>query len=67
MHLTSCVERKLIPPFGLSGGEPGKGGRLTLLRDGVTTDLDGKLNLVLQRDDVITVEMCGGGGFGTAV
>lgn len=67
MHLTSCVERKLIPPFGLSGGEPGEGGRLTLLRNGVTTELDGKLNLVLQKDDVVTVEMCGGGGFGPAV
>ncbi len=67
MHLTSCVERKVIPPFGLHGGAPGKASRLALTRAGETTELDGKSNLVLQKDDVITVEMCGGGGFGAAV
>jgi len=66
MHLTSSVERKVIPPFGLHGGEPGKTARLTLSRGGETTEIDGKSNLVLQQDDLVTIEMCGGGGFGPA-
>jgi N-methylhydantoinase B len=64
MHLTSSVERKVIAPFGLQGGEPGKTASLTLTRDGAVTEIDGKSNLVLQQDDVITIEMCGGGGYG---
>ncbi|WP_441243360.1 hydantoinase B/oxoprolinase family protein [Tardiphaga sp. 768_D3_N2_1] len=66
MHLTSSVERKVIPPFGLHGGEPGKTARLTLSRGGETTEIEGKSNLVLQQDDLVTIEMCGGGGFGPA-
>jgi N-methylhydantoinase B len=50
----------------LKGGAPGKTARLTLTRGGEVIDVEGKSNLVLQRDDVITIEMCGGGGYGHA-
>jgi N-methylhydantoinase B len=66
MHLTSSVERMVIPPFGLHGGAPGATGRVSLMRDGKSVAIDGKSNLVLQRDDLVTIEMCGGGGFGAA-
>lgn len=64
MWLTTCVERMHIPPYGLQGGEAGKPYRITLLRDGEVTVLPGKANLVLQRNDVLTLESCGGGGYG---
>jgi len=54
----------VVPPFGLHGGAPGKTARVSLTRDGKTEDIDGKLNMVLQQDDLVTIEMCGGGGFG---
>jgi N-methylhydantoinase B len=66
MHLTTCVERMKIAPFGLQGGRDGATCRLTLLRDGVATPIDGKANLVLRQDDVVTIETCGGGGYGVA-
>ncbi|MET0967706.1 MAG: hydantoinase B/oxoprolinase family protein [Tardiphaga sp.] len=64
MHLTSSVERMVIAPFGLHGGAPGATARVSLTRDGEAMDITGKSNLVLQRDDLVTIEMCGGGGFG---
>ena len=66
MHLTSSVERMVIPPFGLHGGEPGATCRVSLTRNGEAVAIDGKSNLVLQQDDLVTIEMCGGGGFGAA-
>ena len=35
MWLTSCVERMVVPPYGLAGGEPGATFALWLERDGV--------------------------------
>jgi len=65
MWLTTCVERNIIPPFGLQGGEPGLPFRITLERAGVVTNLSGKANLLLQENDLVTLEACGGGGYGT--
>jgi N-methylhydantoinase B len=64
MWLMTCVERMRVPPYGLAGGEAGAPFRITLERDGVETALSGKANLVLRRDDVVTLEGCGGGGYG---
>ncbi len=66
MHLTTCIERMVIPPFGMQGGQPGQTCRISLIRDGTNVEIDGKSNLVLQRDDVVTIESCGGGGYGVA-
>jgi N-methylhydantoinase B len=65
MFLTSCVERMTIPPYGLAGGLPGKPFALWLDRNGKRTAISGKTNMVLQYDDVLTLESCGGGGYGT--
>lgn len=67
MLLTTCVERMRVPPYGLQGGEPGRPFRILLDRDGETTQLSGKANLVLRQGDLITLESCGGGGFGPPV
>jgi N-methylhydantoinase B len=65
MHLTTCIERMVIPPFGMKGGAPGATCRVALVRNGENVAIDGKSNLVLELDDLITIETCGGGGFGT--
>ena len=66
MWLTACVERCVVPPYGLKGGEPGLPYRVTLLREGAATPIRGKANLRLRRDDVVMIETSGGGGFGPA-
>jgi N-methylhydantoinase B len=66
MHLTTCIERMVIPPFGMQGGKPGQTCRISLLRGGTNVEIDGKSNLVLQQDDLVTIESCGGGGYGAA-
>lgn len=64
MWLTTCVERTKIPPYGLQGGEAGAPYVITLERDGVVSALPGKANLLLEAGDLVTIEGCGGGGFG---
>jgi N-methylhydantoinase B len=66
MHLTTCIERMVIPPFGMQGGQSGKTCLISLVRSGANVEIDGKSNLVLQRDDLVTIESCGGGGYGVA-
>ena len=54
-------------PYGLAGGEPGRVGALTLLRDGTATAIGSKVgNIRLRRGDIIRLETSGGGGFGPA-
>lgn len=65
MWLTSCVERTRVPPYGLAGGEPGAPFRITLERDGERSIIKGKTNMVLRQGDLVTMESCGGGGYGT--
>ncbi|WP_439573854.1 hydantoinase B/oxoprolinase family protein [Phreatobacter sp.] len=65
MWLTTCVERSVIPTYGLRGGGDGQPYRITLERAGQSERLSGKANLLLQAGDLVTLESCGGGGFGT--
>lgn len=62
--LTTCVDRVSVPPYGLAGGAAGQTYRITLERDGMVRELPGKANLVLREGDLVTIETCGGGGFG---
>lgn len=64
MWLTSCVERCAIAPFGLQGGEAGLPFRVTLERDGRAEPIAGKGNMLLRQGDLVTIETCGGGGYG---
>jgi N-methylhydantoinase B len=66
MTLTTMFERRVIPPYGLQGGQPGQPFRCTLLRsDGTTRVVTGKENLSLRAGDRVVLETCGGGGYGT--
>lgn len=64
MLLTTCCERMVVPPYGMKGGAEGMPFAITLERDGCTEALPGKGNLVLRQGDLVTIETCGGGGFG---
>ena len=64
LWLTTCVERMHVPPYGLAGGKSGAPFRVTLERDGVQSAVNGKANLLLQQGDRVTLEGCGGGGYG---
>ncbi len=65
MSVTSMFERRIVPPYGLQGGDSGAPFRVTIVRaDGTRSDMPGKANLRLGRDDVVIVESCGGGGYG---
>jgi N-methylhydantoinase B len=65
MSVTTMLERRLIPPYGLHGGESGAPFRVTIAyADGRSADMPGKANVRLNAGDVVVVESCGGGGYG---
>ena len=67
MWLTSMVDRTLVPPYGLQGGEPGAPYRITLERaDGTIEPMGGKDEARLTLGDRVIIETSGGGGYGAA-
>jgi N-methylhydantoinase B len=67
MWLTSMIDRAVIPPYGLQGGEPGAPYRITIERaDGSRERLGGKDEARLGRGDRVVIETSGGGGYGAA-
>ena len=64
--LTTMFERRLIPPYGLAGGESGAPYRVIVERTGGERfEAPGKANMTLARGDRVTMESCGGGGYGS--
>jgi N-methylhydantoinase B len=63
-QLTLLTERRIFPPYGLEGGEPGKTGENYLLRDGKEMHLPGKGSVELHKGDILSVRSPGGGGYG---
>jgi N-methylhydantoinase B len=56
---------RLVPPFALEGGEPGKVGRNWIQRhDGTVENLNSTATVEMQAGDVFVIETPGGGGFG---
>ncbi len=67
MSVTSMFERRIVPPYGLQGGEPGAPFKVTIVeKSGRTFDLPGKANIRLNDGDLVVLESCGGGGYGKA-
>ncbi|MDB9375435.1 hydantoinase B/oxoprolinase family protein [Nodularia sphaerocarpa] len=57
---------RLVPPFALNGGEPGKIGRNWIQRqNGTQQNLDSTATVEMHPGDVFIIETPGGGGFGT--
>jgi len=63
-EITLLTDRQVTRPYGLAGGEPGQPGRIGLQQNGVEQDLPGKCSIPVQKDDVLTIETPGGGGYG---
>jgi N-methylhydantoinase B/oxoprolinase/acetone carboxylase alpha subunit len=61
---TLVSERRNTGPYGLMGGKPGAAGVNRLIREDETTELPGKVTLVLQPGDKLQVQTPGGGGWG---
>ena len=59
------TDRFRSAPWGLFGGEPGRTGRFTVLRNGERISLPPLVsNFPLREGDVLITEMAGGGGYG---
>jgi N-methylhydantoinase B len=65
--LTTMIERTVVPPYGLFGGEPGHCTRLRL-NPGTQKEifLTGKSSRVIEAGDTFELETAGGGGYGPA-
>ena len=63
--LTTMLERRIVPPYGLDGGSDGAPYRITL-NPGTPAEreIKGKETLRLAQGDLVVIETCGGGGHG---
>ncbi|MFM2314794.1 MAG: N-methylhydantoinase [Cyanobacteriota bacterium] len=58
---------RVVPPFGLKGGEPGKLGENYVIRQDQTKEiLDSTATVAMQPGDTFVIETPGGGGWGAA-
>ncbi|MCZ6558381.1 MAG: hydantoinase B/oxoprolinase family protein [SAR324 cluster bacterium] len=65
MNAAILSERRVYPPYGLAGGEPGMMGRNLIIRaDGRVINLGGKNEIHVEPGDRIRIETPGGGGYG---
>ncbi len=66
--MTSMVERCVIPPYGLQGGEPGKPFEISIERaNGERRKISGKTHVTLFEGDCVIMKSSGGGGYGVPV
>lgn len=63
-QVTLLTERRRLPPYGLSGGNPGLQGENIRISDGERIRLPGKGNIHLNAGDRLLIKTPGGGGFG---
>ena len=63
-QVTLLSERRTIPPYGLSGGDPGAVGVNYMIKSGETHLLPGKCTITLDRGALLVVNTPGGGGYG---
>jgi N-methylhydantoinase B len=54
---------RVIPPFGLKGGESGKVGKSYVVRDGTVEELASTASVEMQPGDLFVIETPGGGGY----
>jgi N-methylhydantoinase B len=62
--LTTMLERRVVPPWGIFGGADGAPFRVTLARGSERRDVKGKETVRLVPGDVVLIETSGGGGYG---
>ncbi len=65
MTASILSNNRIVPPFGVAGGEPGKCGRNYVIRsDGKQEELGFVASTDMQPGDVFVIETPGGGGYG---
>ena len=65
MTVTVLSSHRLVPPFGLAGGEPGRCGNNYIVRaGGDAVQLKGNDEVKMNTGDLFVMETPGGGGFG---
>lgn len=65
MKVNILSSHRVIPPFGMAGGEPGKiGGNWIERADGSIEQLEGCACADMEKNDRFVIETPGGGGFG---
>ncbi len=57
-------ERRLLQPYGLCGGKPGKCGKNIIISGKGRKEMPGKFHTELKENDIIRIETPGGGGYG---
>jgi N-methylhydantoinase B len=62
--LTTMLDRRVVPPYGLAGGGDAMPFRITLNPGPGERDIGGKETTTLREGDLVVIETCGGGGFG---
>ena len=66
MTATMLTSHRVVPPFGLEGGNPGECGRNYVVRaNGEQEQLRGNDETSLDPGDRLVIETPGGGGFGS--
>ncbi len=63
-EITLLSDRRVTQPYALADGDPGHLGRNGLKQADDEKDLPGKCSCSVEKDDVLTIETPGGGGFG---
>ena len=67
MTVTMLSSHRVVPPFGLAGGEPGRCGNNYVVRAaGDFIQLGGDDEVMVKAGDLLVMETPGGGGFGKA-
>ena len=57
---------RIVPPYGMAGGEAGQVGRNRVIRgDGSIAELAGSATIEMNPGDVFVIATPGGGGYGT--
>jgi N-methylhydantoinase B len=63
-QVTLLTERRHLPPYGLSGGQPGLLGENLVIKAGEVKAIPGKGTTILNPGDRLVIKTPGGGGFG---
>ncbi len=67
LELTILSQHRVVPPFGMQGGQPGKVGEQYLIKsDGKKEKLQGVDSRAVKKGEKILVKTPGGGGYGKA-
>ena len=62
--LTTMLDRRVVPPYGIIGGEDAAPFRITLNPGPGERDIGGKQTMTLRQGDLVVIDTCGGGGYG---